>query len=67
MQYILTEEEYNRGAQLTYVDTMKGLSFEDADKVSKGLIKDGLFVIINDIDPYENLCEVQIYERKRGR
>ena len=67
MQYILSEEEYNSGAQLVYVDTRRGLSFDDADKISKELIKVGFFVIINDIDSYENLCEVQIYKRKRGR
>ena len=63
MQYILTEEEFNRGYELLESWTENDIPFKDVYDVSKSLNKQGWFTVINCTNYDKDLYEIKVFEK----
>lgn len=63
MQYILTEEEFNRGYELLESWVEHDIPFEEVYDKSKELNKQGWFTVINCTDYEKELYEIKVFSK----
>lgn len=65
MQYILTEQELNRGCELILSWTEKDIPLEEVYDKSGNLNEQGWFTVINCTDFDKNLFEIMVFGKNK--
>ena len=63
MQYILTEQEMNRGCEILESFETEEMTIDDACEEMKNLITQGYFTFLQCTDEEKDLCKIKVFRK----